>query len=320
MAIVKLRPAFKDYLWGGQKLKEDYNKETSMNPLAESWEVSTHLDGPSMIVGGIHHDKTLREYIEIMGRQVLGTNGQKFDEFPILVKFIDALQDLSIQVHPEDKYALEHENEYGKTEMWYILEAEPNAKLYYGTKEEITKEEYAASIADNTILDKLNHVNVTKGDVIFVEAGTIHAIGAGIVICEIQQNSNTTYRVYDFDRKDAQGNTRELHVEKALDVSTLTPLNTSFKAQGELVDHGTYTTQELVSCDYFTTTKVVMDGAMEYNLDDTSFEAIIILEGQLYLEQYGKTMLLSKGDSVFIEAGTPEIKPHGTCEYLSVRV
>ena len=204
--------------------------------------------------------------------------------------------------------------------MWYILEAEPHAKIYYGTKETITQKEYAQSIQDNTLLDKLNHVAVSKGDVIFVEAGTIHAIGAGIVICEIQQNSNTTYRVYDFNRKDAEGNLRELHIEKALDVSTLTPLNTDFKAQGELIVHDGYTSQNLVSCDYFKTTKIVMDGKTEYGLDDSSFEAIIILEGELYLEHFGKTMLLHKGDAVFIEAGTQEIKPHGNAEYLSVRV
>lgn len=320
MAINKLKPSFKDYLWGGQKLKEDYGKETDLKPLAESWEVSTHADGPSYILGGEYDGLTLEEYLKEKNNAPLGKRGQTFDRFPVLVKFIDALEELSIQVHPDDEYGLEHENEYGKTEMWYILEAESGAKIYYGTNEEITKEEFAESIINQTVLDKLNHVEVEKGDVIFVEAGTIHAIGRGIVLCEVQQNSNTTYRVYDYHRKDADGKLRDLHVDKALDVSTLTPLNTDFKPAGELKKHENHTTQLLASCEYFTTSKVDVNGAFTHDVSDESFEAVIVIEGSMSIEAEDKVLELKKGESAFVDAGTHNIKIDGRGSYLSVRV
>lgn len=320
MAINKLTPSFKDYLWGGQKLKEDYGKKTDLKPLAESWEVSTHKDGPSYIQGGEYDGLTLEEYLERKDNQPLGKKGQKFDRFPVLVKFIDALQDLSIQVHPDDEYGLKHENEYGKTEMWYILEAEPGAKIYYGTKETITKDGFAEAIDDQTVLDKLNHVEVKKGDVIFVEAGTIHAIGSGIVLCEVQQNSNTTYRVYDYHRKDAEGNLRELHVEKALDVSTLTPLNTDFKAAGDIVQYKNHTKQLLATSEYFTTTKVDVEGPFTHSVSEESFEAIIVIEGSLKIEMEEQVLTLEKGESAYIDAGSQNLKITGQGSYLSVSV
>lgn len=320
MTINKLRPSFKDYLWGGQKLKENYGKETDLKPLAESWEVSTHADGPSYILGGAYDGLTLEDYLNKKNKEPLGTKGQTFDRFPVLVKFIDALQELSIQVHPDDEYGLKHENEYGKTEMWYILEAEPGAKIYYGTKESITKEEFSASINNQTVLDKLNHVEVEKGDVIFVEAGTIHAIGRGIVLCEVQQNSNTTYRVYDYHRKDADGNLRELHVEKALDVSTLTPLNTDFEAAGELEEYENHKKQLLASSEYFTTSKVDVAGAFTHHVSEESFEAIILIEGSISIEADDQLLNLEKGESAFIDAGSQNIKISGDGSYLSVRV
>lgn len=320
MSINKLRPSFKDYLWGGQKLKKDYGKKTELKPLAESWEVSTHADGPSYIQGGEYDGLTLAEYLEKKDNEPLGTKGQTFDRFPVLVKFIDALEELSIQVHPDDEYGLEHENEYGKTEMWYILEAEPGAKIYYGTNEAMTKDEFAASINNQTVLDKLNHVEVEKGDVIFVEAGTIHAIGRGIVLCEVQQNSNTTYRVYDYHRKDADGNLRDLHVEKALDVSTLTPLNTDFKATGDVEDYENHTTQLLATCEYFTTSKVDVSGAFTHNVSDDSFEAVIVIEGSVSIEADGQVLELEKGESAFIDAGSQNLKISGKGSYLSVTV
>ena len=201
----KLTPAFKDYLWGGEKLKTLYNKKCDMDIVAESWELSCHKDGKSTIIGGEFEGETLSDYIQNHGKGVLGKNASKFDYFPILIKFIDAKGDLSVQVHPDDEYALKNEGEYGKTEMWYILECEEGATLYYGFKRDVTRAEYENAIKNNTLTDILNKVPVNKGDVFFIEAGTVHAIGKGIVICEIQQNSNTTYRVYDYNRKDKDG-------------------------------------------------------------------------------------------------------------------
>ena len=216
---VKLSPVFKDYLWGGTRLKTEFSKQSDMTPLAESWELSAHKDGQSTVAEGEYAGLTLTAYLDTVGREVLGTNCEKYDYFPLLIKLIDAKGDLSVQVHPSDEYALEHEGEYGKTEMWYILDCDEGAALYYGFKEDTTREAYEAAIREGRLTDILNRVPVKRGDVFFIPAGTVHAIGAGILICEIQQNSNTTYRVYDYNRRDKDGNLRPLHVEKALAVS-----------------------------------------------------------------------------------------------------
>ncbi|MGX7109435.1 type I phosphomannose isomerase catalytic subunit [Facklamia miroungae] len=320
MTINQLRPSYKDYLWGGQKLKENYGKKTDLNPLAESWEVSTHPDGPSYILGGPHDGLTLKAYLEEKNQAPLGTKGQTFDRFPVLVKFIDALGELSIQVHPNDEYGFKHENEYGKTEMWYILEAEPGAKVYYGTKEPISKEAFKQSIEDQTVLDKLNHVAVKKGDVIFVEAGTIHAIGKGIVLCEVQQNSNTTYRVYDYHRKDAEGNLRDLHIDKALDVATLTPLNTDFEPAEVAKTYENHTKQLLASSSYFNVQKVEVGGSFTQSISKESFKSITVIEGSITFEDNNHSLTLNKGESAFIDAGSQHIKTDGPGTYLSVSV
>ena len=220
---VKLIPALKDYLWGGTKLKTVYHKQSDLDTVAESWELSTHPDGQSVVASGMYTGRTLEEYIQENGCEILGSRAMKFDHFPILIKLIDARDNLSIQVHPSDAYALTHEGEYGRTEMWYILDCEEGASLYYGLKTAITQQELRQRIKDNTLLCVLNRVPVHKGDVFFIEAGTIHAIGKGITICEIQQNSNTTYRVYDYDRRDKNGCPRPLHIEQAIAVSSLRP-------------------------------------------------------------------------------------------------
>ena len=214
LSPIKLTPAYKDYIWGGTKLKTMYNKHSALDIVAESWELSAHKDGESIVADGPYSGLTLTQYLNAIGNSALGTNAKNFDYFPILIKLIDARSALSVQVHPDDSYALEHEGEYGKTEMWYILDCEENASLYYGFKKDVTKEEYKNAIENNTLTDILNKIPVHKGDVFFIPAGTVHAIGAGILICEIQQNSNTTYRVYDYNRRDKKGNTRPLHVER----------------------------------------------------------------------------------------------------------
>lgn len=198
MSILKLKPACKDYLWGGRRLVEEYGKEYDGETLAETWELSCHPDGPSVISNGKYAGKTLEEYIEKEGREILGTHCRRFREFPVLIKFIDANKDLSIQVHPDNRFALKNEGQYGKTEMWYVMDTEPGAFLYYGFKKEISREEFRRRINDNTLTEVLNSVSVKKGDTFFIEAGTIHAIGKGILLAEIQQNSNVTYRVYDY--------------------------------------------------------------------------------------------------------------------------
>ena len=300
-----LSPAFKDYLWGGTRLKEEFGKKSDLDIVAESWELSTHKDGQSVVASGEFAGMTLGEFVE-KNPSVLGENCKKFEFFPILIKFIDAKDNLSIQVHPDDEYALKNTGGYGKTEMWYILDCEEGASLYYGFKEEITKEQFKASIEDNTLLDYLNKVEVKKGDVYFIEAGTVHAIGKGIVICEIQQNSNTTYRVYDYDRRDAQGNARELHVEKALEVSVTKP-PMEYKQENENL---------LAKCKYFTVEKADVDGEMEFAVDETSFKSVIVTDGEGTLTLGDCEMQIKKGDSIFIPAQNGKFTVKGNCNII----
>lgn len=313
MALLKLRPSYKDYLWGGHRLVEKYNKEFDGDILAESWELSCHPDGPSYVVNGSYAGKTLQEYIDLEGKKVLGNNCQKFEEFPILAKFIDAKDNLSIQVHPDNEYALKNEGQYGKTEMWYIMDCEEGAFLYYGFKKEVSKEEFEERIKTDTLLEVLNAVPVHKGDVLFIEAGTIHAIGKGIVIAEIQQNSNVTYRVYDFGRVGKDGKKRELHIDKAVEVTNRVPIsrnNTCYP--------------HIASCDYFTVDCLNMDGklmsSMKGSVGEESFASILIMEGEGTISCGGETIPYRKGDSFFMSAGSGEYEISGECEALITTV
>ena len=224
----RLTPAMKDNLWGGTRLKSDYHKETDLEILAESWELSTHPDGQSLIDGVPLFDLVQQE------PEVLGTKCPVKD-IPLLIKFIDAKQDLSIQVHPDDDYARRVEGDNGKTEMWYILDAEPNAFIYLGVKEELSKVAFQTSIEDLSVLDNLNLVPVKRGDIFLVRSGTLHAIGAGCLLIEIQERSNVTYRVFDFNRRDKNGKLRDLHIDKALEVTNLTPYE--YKTREEAILH-----------------------------------------------------------------------------------
>ena len=315
MKPIKLLPAFKDYLWGGTKLKTDFGKKSDLDIVAESWELSTHKDGQSVVAAGPDAGLTLSEYIDKHGEGILGSNAQKFDYFPILIKLIDAKDNLSIQVHPSDDYALKNEGEYGKTEMWYVLDANEGASLYYGFKSEITKDEFEERINNNTLLDVLNKVEVHKGDMFFIESGTVHAIGKGIVICEIQQNSNTTYRVYDYDRRDANGNPRELHIKKAIDVSNLAPADQN-RSASETVEHEGFSVTRLAECRYFTVDKVEVDSQAALTVSPDSFKSIIVTDGSGVLTFDGESVDINKGDSIFIPAQDAEYSVSGKCELI----
>ncbi len=309
MGILKLKPACKDYLWGGHRLVDEFGIEYDGDVCAEAWVLSCHPDGPSTVVNGPYAGKTLREYIDGEGRQVLGTHCRRFRDFPILTKFIDAKENLSVQVHPGNSFALQHEGQYGKTEMWYVMDAEPGAFLYYGFKREISKEEFAQRIKDNTLLEVLNAVPVKKGDALFIESGTLHAIGKGILIAEIQQNSNVTYRVYDYGRVGKDGKKRDLHIEKALAVTNRVPI----------VRRGT-SYPHVADCDYFTVDKLNLDGNLTYRtqgtVKDTSFLSILILDGKGTITCQGEKLDYKKGDSFFISAGSGDWQIEGTCDAL----
>lgn len=309
MALLKLLPSFKDYLWGGHRLADEYNKEYNGAVLAESWELSCHPDGPSVIANGKYAGMTLDGFIKAEGKEVLGENCRRFRDFPILVKFIDAKDNLSIQVHPDNRYALKNEGQYGKTEMWYVMDAAEGAYLYYGFKEEISKEEFARRIEDDTLLEVLNAVPVHKGDVFFIESGTMHAIGKDILIAEIQQNSNVTYRVYDYGRTGKDGKKRELHIDKALAVTRRTP-SANFKSSYPHV----------ADCDYFTVDKLNLDGSVLGSIEgvvtDKSFASILFLDGKGKISSGGETVEYQKGDSILITAGSGAYKIEGKCDAL----
>ncbi len=300
MYALKLAPALKEIIWGGRKLIDEYGLKTDGANIAEAWVMSCHKDGNSTVTNGELCGKSLPEALDVLGPGALGLKAKKYQYFPLLIKIIDAKADLSVQVHPSDEYALKHEGEFGKTEMWYILDAEKDAKLYYGFKENISKEEFKKHIENGTLESILNAVKVNKGDCFFMPSGTIHAIGSGILIAEIQQNSHTTYRVYDYNRKDKNGNLRPLHIEKALDVTNLTP-------------PPVYTTNDsetLASCEYFTVKKRVVNDRLTSYADEDSFVSILCLEGSV--EFLG--LKLTKGECAFIPANTGvfEIKGNGT--------
>ena len=317
MAVIRLEPAFKDYIWGGTRLRDDFGKKCSFDKVAESWELSCHKDGPSVVAEGRDKGLTLRQYIDKYGRGVLGTNCERFGDFPVLIKLIDAKDNLSVQVHPDNEYALRVEGEYGKTEMWYVVDCDEGAELLYGFKHEISKDEFARRIADNTLLEVTNSVPVHKGDVFFIEAGTLHAIGKGILIAEIQQNSNTTYRIYDYGRVGKDGKPRELHVEKAKDVTRLAPARQYPETPVE--KHEGYTSKLMAECEYFSAYILDISTGAELEADSSSFNSLLFLEGEGTVTG-DDIVRFRKGDSIFITAGTGKYTVNGKCKAVLTKI
>ena len=315
MYILKLNPVFKDYLWGGTKLRDEYGFKSSLDKLAEGWMLSCHKDGENTVLNGEFEGKTLTEVVKIHP-EYLGKNGNQFEYFPILIKLIDAKNDLSVQVHPDNEYAMRVENEYGKTECWYILDCDDDAELIYGFNRTISSDEFKERIADNTFLETVNKVKVKKGDLFFIEAGTLHAIGKGILLAEIQQNSNTTYRVYDYGRLGADGKPRELHVEKAIDVTNCTPPTRSTNPEGELVSANGYKSQLLTRCDLFNVEKVSVTDSYTTNADENSFVSVLVTDGKGMIDE----IEINKGDSLFIPANYGEFTVTGKTELIITRV
>jgi len=320
-APVKLIPAYKDYLWGGTKLADRYGKQSSTaDILAESWELSTHKDGQSVIADGPFAGYTLRDYLSELGSNVLGHKAEAQDgELPILVKFMDARESLSIQVHPDNAYAQEHEGDSGKTEMWLILESEPGAFLYFGVKQAVTREALEQMIQRGDIDSALQRVPAKKGDIFFIPAGTIHAIGAGLVICEIQQSSNATYRLYDFDRVDSSGAKRELHLKRALDVAILIPQAINTAPELILCDSAQMHISLLRSCQYFSTYRYQLsDTSVTIHGSEESFLALVCLHGTAELYSDAGALDVSCGDSIFIPAQNAAYTLRGSCEFLII--
>ena len=298
MEILKLYPKCKDYLWGGQKLKTKYGKQTNKTPCAESWELSFHKDGLTWLSNG----KTLAETVT---EKELGENVKVFPFFPVLIKFIDAKDNLSVQVHPSDEYALKHENSFGKTEMWYIVEAEEGAGIYLGFNRDVSGEEYESAIKGNRLTEFLNFYEVKAGECYFIPSGTIHAIGKGCLICEIQQNSNLTYRVYDYGRKDKNGNERELHIEKALKVTNLKKFE-PICFQGNT----------LGECKYFHVEKIVVACEKTLSTNKSSFHCITCIQGSGMIDEKE----INQGDSFFIPANYGNYHLYGNMSLIKTDI
>ncbi|MCR5129362.1 MAG: class I mannose-6-phosphate isomerase [Lachnospiraceae bacterium] len=318
-----LKPAAKDYLWGGSRLNDDFAKDIPLSPLAETWECSTHPDGESLIAStGQTLTAVLAEHPDWLGTHPLSVTGGK-PELPILVKLIDAKKDLSVQVHPDDEYAMRVEHSLGKTEMWYVLDARKNSKLIYGFNRDVTAEVVKRALEEGTIEKILNHVPIRKDDLFFIEAGTVHAIGAGALIAEIQESSNITYRLYDYNRKDKNGNTRELHIEKALEVADLRSSLEPRQPMRVLKYRNGYASELLTRCKYFQVERVLLNTEIQRRLvdfktDAGSFHTLLCVDGCGSMSGDGFMLNFFKGDCIFVPAESMVVHMHGRAQLLNI--
>lgn len=320
-----LKPAVKNYLWGGQRLRDEFSKESEWSPLAETWECSTHPNGPSIALNGRFSGMTLAEIIR-MHPEFLGKHPAAEGELPVLVKLIDAKQDLSIQVHPDDTYAATHENgQRGKSEMWYVLDAEPGAELVYGLKQDMTRTSLRRSIQEGAVEKYVQKIPVRKDDVFYVKAGTIHAIGGGVLIAEIQESSDLTYRLYDYQRVDKDGKARELHIEKALDTARLYREDAPRQAPRVLHYRQGYASELLCRCQYFEVHRILINterchSLVRYRTNHLSFRVLLCLRGcGALVAESGNTLLFFKGDCIFFPADSEEVHLHGQAQFLDIR-
>ena len=318
-----LRPTGKDYLWGGTRLNDEFVKDIPMEPLAETWECSTHPDGPSYALGGEFDGQSLAEILKAHP-EFLGTHPERGEGLPILIKFIDAKRDLSVQVHPTDEFAAAHENgQRGKTEMWYVLDAAKDAKLVYGLNQDTDPEALRKSIENGTVEKHLQRVSIAKNDVFFIEAGTIHAVGAGALIAEIQESSNLTYRLYDYDRVDKNGQKRPLHVEKALRAANLQSSAAPRQPMRVLRYRPGCASELLCRCKFFEVYRMLINTErrqkVTYRADPMSFRVLLCVDGCGTIRFGGSIHNLYKGDCVFFPADSVEICLHGQLQLLDIR-
>ncbi len=319
-----LQPCGKDYLWGGTRLRDDFSKNIDITPFAESWECSTHPDGQSMAATGIHKGKMLGDVLK-EHPEYLGTHPSDEYGIPILIKFIDAKKNLSVQVHPDDAYARDFENgQLGKTEMWYVLDAAPGAQLVYGFHRDLTKDMLRKCAEDGSIESYLQKVDIHKNDVFLVTPGTVHAIGAGALIAEIQESSNLTYRLYDYNRTDKNGKKRELHIDKALQVANLKSTGAPRQPMRVLKYKPGYASELLCRCRYFQVERLLINterlrSMYSFRTEDNSFMVLVCIDGcGVVFAQGGESINFFKGDTIFIPADSAEITIHGQAQFLKV--
>ncbi|SHM16891.1 type I phosphomannose isomerase catalytic subunit [Flavobacterium chilense] len=314
---LQFEPILKDRIWGGEKLKTILNKPITSKITGESWELSTVEGDVSVVSNGILKGKSLMDLIDEKPNEILGTKvySRFGKQFPLLFKYLDAREDLSIQVHPNDKLAKERHNSFGKTEMWYVMQADPDSRIIVGFKENSSKEEYLKHLHDKTLVSILDDVKAKAGDVFFLETGTVHAIGAGLVVAEIQQTSDITYRLYDFDRKDAQGNTRELHVDLALDAINYNKVDTQKKYESKA-----NTSNVVVDCPYFTTNFIPLEDKAEVSKSGETFTVYMCIEGSFEIEYDGFKQTYIKGDTVLVPAEINTFILNGKASILEIYI
>lgn len=310
---MKMKPAFKNYFWGGDTLAARYGKAADTLPVAESWEVSCYPGCHSIVENGIYSGKALPDIIA----ENPGSAGGCKSGFPVLVKLIDARQQLSLQVHPDDEYAWKHENQPGKNELWYIIDAKPGAELIMGLKRSVSKQEVERAIRENTILDIVNRVKAKKGDYHLIPAGLLHSIGGGVLIAEIQQSSDVTYRVYDYNRAGADGKTRPLHIKQAINVINCEKAEEI--QEKPFIDMGGYLRRDLTDWEYFKTSLLEINPRAELFRDNGGFDCLLVTDGEAVIESAAGTVMLKACESAFIPAGTGAYVVSGKSRALLTR-
>jgi len=340
MPILRLKPVAKENIWGGTRLCEEFGieppagsispetaaaaedigqvddaEESALPKVGEVWMLSCHPDSRGKVIGGQYDGMSLPEVLTSRP-DFMGSHAKRFNRFPLLIKLIDAAENLSVQVHPDDEYAADTNDAQGKTELWYVIEAEPDAEIIYGFKNELTQEQFRHAIENDTLLDELEHFKVRAGDVFFIEAGTVHAIGKGVLLAEVQQNSTTEYRIYDYGRVDAEGNPRPLHIDRAIDVAITVPPTFPPGPLGPPVDVDSRTEMVLGECKYFRS--VIMDTFMptHFEVDEDSFASVVVLDGEAKFFTDDENINLRKGDSAFITAGTGRVTVSGRAIFI----
>lgn len=314
---LQFEPIIKERIWGGTKLRSELGKELSSSASGESWELSAVKGEVSVVKNGEYAGKPLTHLLEEFPKEILGSAVyERFGtEFPLLFKFIDAREDLSIQVHPNDELAKKRHNSFGKTEMWYVMQADPGARIIVGFKKKSSAKEYVHHLQEKSLLEILDQVETMAGDVFFLETGTIHAIGAGILVAEIQQTSDITYRVYDWDRVDAQGNSRELHVDLALEA-----MNYDVVQSKREYERKVNVANSVVRCPYFTTNFIPLEGRVSQHKTGNSFYVYMCTEGDFLIHANKKSYTYKKGDTILIPAALREFSLEGRASLLEVCV
>lgn len=320
---ILLTPIAKNYLWGGTRLNDDFQLNIDIMPFAEAWMCSAHPDGCSLVPSlKCSLAELLGSHPEWLGSHALQITGGKA-ELPILIKLIDAKEDLSVQVHPDDNYAIKNEGQLGKTEMWYVLTAKKDSELVYGFKQDMDSERVRKAISEGKIKKYLNHVSVHKDDLFYIEAGTVHAIGAGCLIAEIQENSNVTYRLFDYDRVGKDGKKRALHIEKALEVANLKSCAMPRQPMRVLKYQNGCASELLIRCKYFQVERLLLNTEVQRKLVNfqtagNSFHALLCVDGCGSISGEGYMLNFFKGDCIFVPAESIPLKLHGQAQILNV--